>query len=71
MTNRIPTKYTQRINTFILPKVIFAVVILTKATCKNMKEVRIWALSTDTKGKTWKVTQCSIKTTMLVQLCLY
>lgn len=67
---RIATKYRQKINTFILPKVIFAAVILTKATCKNMKEVRIWALSTDTKGKTWKVTQCSIKNTVLIQYVL-
>jgi len=49
------------IKTFILPKVIFTAVILTKATCKNMKDVRIWALSTDTKGNTWKVMQYKIK----------
>lgn len=38
----IPIRYRcKEVNTFILPKVIFTAAILTKATCKNMKEVRI------------------------------
>lgn len=64
------TKYA-KINTCNLLSVMCDSAILTKATCKNIKEERNWELSNDTKGNTWKSNISHFKMLALVTTVSY